>query len=153
MNAGRIIGRILFLVLGVACLLLGSISSSHASTYLGEACFQSQINGMIYRLAVTDMGNQHFLLNGKTISAGSGNFLPIYGSAEIGQTAIFVTLNSGSLLSSNGTTIDGTQALTINFIIDLSSFNGTGVGIVTQSREGSISTSTISDAINFIACP
>lgn len=152
MNAGRIIGRILFSVLGFACLFLGSISPAHASDYLGEFCFQSQRDGTIFRLAVTDMGDGHFLVNGKAIAV-NGKFAPIHGNAEIGQEAILLTLNGGVLLSSNGTTITGTEMFTINYNLDLSSFNGNGEGIATQDNNGIISTFAITDTINFVACP
>lgn len=147
----RKVGCIIFLVLGVAYLLLGSTSLAQASDYRGEFCFQSALDETIYRLALTDMGNSHFLVNGK-MTAANGNSLPFHGNAEVGQL-IELTINGGALYSSNGTTIDSTTSITINYIVDVSSLTGIGRGILTQDINGVITSSSINDIINVVACP
>ncbi|TAN38350.1 MAG: hypothetical protein EPN25_13930 [Nitrospirae bacterium] len=149
MKARRMIRSFIWVVVVVACLFLSSVAQ--ASDYLGQFCWQSSVDGSIYVFAVNDMGNFHYLLNGRVILPG-GSILPLSGSAEAGQqgdnTAVYVSLNGGLFGSSL------TESFSLNWALNLSTLNGTGAGIMIGSNyQGQSTIAVIQDTLNFVFCP
>jgi len=77
---------IFFLMLGIA------ISDAYAGNYLGEFCWQDEEGG-IAKLAVTDMGNGHFLLNG-ILTEDEGEIGVMHGNAEIVGDKVYITITA-----------------------------------------------------------
>jgi len=71
-----------------AFLIWGQISSGEAATSLGEFCWQTP--GGTTKLAVTDMGGGHFLLNGRSTHP-DGTVTAEYGSAEVVGASVIIS--------------------------------------------------------------
>jgi uncharacterized protein with beta-barrel porin domain len=99
-----------------AFLIWGQISSGEAATSLGEFCWQTP--GGTTKLAVTDMGGGHFLLNGRSTHP-DGTVTAEYGSAEV--------VGASVIISGTGTRETATEirATTSRGVLDLATLNGT----------------------------
>ena len=151
MKTGRIGRSFILLVLGV-CMFLGVGAAAQASDYLGTYCWLSDNGslGIIYKLAVTDMGDSHFLLNGHRTAGSSGVFaMPISGNAEFINGNINASL-SGNLPNvfpivpmSTGNTVRTSQ---IFWTIDPTTLNGVEV-------DGAVGATVRADVLTLITCP
>ena len=151
MKEGKIGRSFILLVLGVY-MFLGVGAAAQASDYLGTGCWLSDNGslGIIYQLAVTDMGDNHFLVNGKRTPGTSGIFaIPISGNAELINGNIYFSL-SGNLSDpfpivprSTGNTIRTSQ---IFWTIDPATLNGVEVDVV-------VGETVRADVLTFIPCP
>jgi hypothetical protein len=111
----------------VATVLLASwlsISTIEASgpglRSASEYCWELD-DGAIIRLAVTNVGNQHYLLNGR-LEELDGRIQPMIGNAEIKDGKVYMVITSagaGPLPSSE------TSAIIGRAVLDLPSLNGT----------------------------
>ncbi|MBI5102245.1 MAG: hypothetical protein HZB33_10475 [Nitrospirae bacterium] len=151
MKAGKIRRNILLSALGITCLFFSLSPAAQASVYIGELCWQSNLDDTIYRFAINDMGNYHYLINGKSTSA-NGLLMPISGSAELalgaGGVVLAMSFGGGSFGPS------GTQTYTLNWTIDGDTGDGAGMGSLTRTNnQGQTSNFLIEDSLNFIACP
>lgn len=101
---------VFFLILGIA------ISGAHAGNYLGEFCWLCE-DGSIMRIAITHMGNGHYLLNGK-MTEPEGVIQAIHGNAEIVGDKVYITTNS------TRSTAEETDASMCHMVLDLATLNG-----------------------------
>lgn len=105
-----------------------SVSNVKAGTYIGDFCWEFEfpieeetITG-IMQVAVTDMGNGHFFLNGKMSHTEEGETIiqAIHGNAEIAGDKVYVTVQSALRIPD-----DGMGAYTEYIVLDWPSLNGT----------------------------
>lgn len=111
-------------VLMAGLLIVAGLSKAHASDYLGEFCWDLNVGGQNeakFKLAVTDMGGGHYIVNGtNTFSASNDNAVhAVHGNAEIVGNEVMLTLNS-----SDGDSV-GTSISTFNIRLNMPSLNGT----------------------------
>ncbi len=151
MKAGRISRSLIFLALGVVCMFFSFSSGAQASDYIGTYCWQSSVDGTVYEFAINDMGNFHYLLNGRIILPG-GSILPMSGSGEVGEqggnVGVYIAFSGGSFGSSS------TQTFSINWALSPATLNGTGAGIMSGSNyQGEAFANVIQDDLVFVFCP
>ncbi len=115
------------------------ISKVQASTYLGEFCW-----GFVYsdsslsippftaKLAVTDMGNQHFIVNG----IDTDNFL-YHGNAEIIGSDVHLSLYSSFFGSFDGFPPEPTF-IAYHVVLSLTSLSGTFYDEFSTSSIGTV---------------
>ena len=134
-----------FLILGIG------ISGAYAGNYLGEFCWEIEWEGktpFVMKYAVTDMGNGHFLLNGKGTTP-DGYVGVCHGNAEIVEDKVYMeligTVNKEDYLMVGNRSV----------ILDLSSLNGTieGIGRSYDRNTGEIRTGYGSGTFTFVSCP
>jgi len=132
---------IFFLMLGIA------VSDAYAGNYLGEFCWQDSEGG-ITKLAVTDMGNGHYLLNG-ILTEDEGEIGVMHGNAEIVGDKVYMTITAA------GSAEDETWSWTGSFILELATLNGKreGVSIGYDRASGEIDLDYNSGTLTFIPCP
>ncbi|AMM41092.1 secreted protein [Candidatus Desulfofervidus auxilii] len=132
---------IFFLMLGIA------ISDAYAGNYLGEFCWQDEEGG-ITKLAVTDMGNGHFLLNG-IWTGDEGEIGVVHGNAEIVGDKVYITITN---VSSGEYGICSWMGLCI---LELATLNGNheGLSIYYDRASGEIDLDYNSGTLTFIPCP
>lgn len=102
---------------------------------LGEACFQSVTGDgskSIYRVEVTDMGNEHYAINGYAESeteAGSEGSVaapePVHGVAEVKGGSIYMTLNKASVAKSATSEGSIMRADSIHVELEAATLSGT----------------------------
>ena len=133
---------IFFLMLGIA------VSDAYAGNYLGEFCWQTE-DGDIVKLAVTDMGNGHYLLNGRMIDPVNETTQACYGSAEIVADKVYMILTTG------GSYPTETFFCTGSGILDLGTLNGYGESLNIFYDKDTQQTSITYDTVTltFIPCP
>ncbi|MBI5100992.1 MAG: hypothetical protein HZB33_04065 [Nitrospirae bacterium] len=151
MKTGRMSRNITALALGITFVFFSLSPAAQASVYLGQFCWQSNLDGTIYTFAVNNMGDDHFLINGTSEPSGGG-VIPVTGNAEIavdaGNDVLAMSFSGGSFGSS------GTQTYSLNWSIDLNTGDGIGMGNLT--RTDNLAQSTIflvEDSLSFIVCP
>lgn len=152
MKAGRIGRSLIMFVLGV-CMFLGLSARAQASDYLGTYCWLDDNGsiGIYYQLAATDMGDNHFLVNGIRMPGSSGDFpIPISGNAELINGNIYANL-TGNISStfplvptSVGNTIRTRQ---IFWTLDPTTLNGVEVDVPSDAA------SVRADVLTLIPCP
>ncbi len=124
------------------------ISKSEAFTFLGEFCWQFDETGqppIMFRLAVSDVGNQHFILNGSS-ELFTGEI--VNGNAEINGSDIIMTLNSSFS--------DVAATETAVYHVNLSgTLNGTFTAILADAPKptGPITHEHISGTVTLVSCP
>ena len=102
-----------------------SVSTVNAGSYVGDYCWQWQISEEgdtdtgIIRVAVTDMGNGHYFLNGKVTGEGEPSIQAIHGNAEIVGNKVYMTLNGA------GADPEEMCTYTVCVVLDWPSLNGT----------------------------
>jgi len=104
-----------------------SVSNVNAGTYLGDFCWsiEGEIEGVSYtsimQVAVTDMGNGHYFLNGKETHTEEGETVigAVHGNAEIVGDKVYMTLHSAN------SSPDGMGAWTEYVVLDWPSLDGT----------------------------
>ena len=106
------------MVLLLGLLLAGGPSPVQAANYLGEFCWQSP-DGGVGKFAVTDMGDGHFLLNGKIIQPAAVLDSVAFGNAEVVGSQVYL------LLTSMGSNTTDTWAAFNRVVLDLATLNGT----------------------------
>ena len=135
---------IFFLVLGIG------VSGIYAGNYLGEYCWQIETDGkyIILRLAVTDMGNGHYFLNGRAINP-KGDVIPLVGNGEIDGDKVYI-VGTGAR-SWEFLTMTGTRSI----ILDLPTLNGSTEAIITKydKETKEIWMEYKSGTLTFIPCP
>jgi len=114
-------------LLGVAVVLSTSLISGSTSegssawvSAVGEYCWELD-DGAIIRLQITNVGNQHYLLNGR-LEDPDGRIQPMIGNAEMKAGKVYMVTTSvgaGPLPSSE------TSAVIARFVLNLPSLNGT----------------------------
>lgn len=99
-----------FIVLGLL-VLVGS-SSVQAANYLGEFCWQDE-EGWILRLAITDMGNGHYIVNGR--DTFNGEVEAVHGNAEVvlGGTKVLIHLTTSGFDATEVWSYVGTAVLNL----------------------------------------
>ena len=135
-----------FIVLGLL-VLVGS-SSVEAATYYGEYCWQDAEGGIL-RLAVTDMGNGHLLVNGR-LTPTVGNVEAVHGNAEVVGTQVIIHITT------SGFDADDIWSYTGNVVLDVQSLDGFVDGVSTwYEKQGGQSGITWDgqEALTYITCP
>ena len=136
-----------FIVLGLL-VLVGS-SSVQAANYLGEACWQDS-EGWILRLAITDMGNGHYIVNGR--STYNGEVEVVNGNAEVvlGGTKVLIHMTTSGFDATETWSYVGTA------VLDIPGLDGFIDGIDTwydkQGGQSGISWEG-QEPLTLIACP
>jgi hypothetical protein len=136
---------IFFLILGIG------VSNVKAGTYLGELCWEIEMEGktpFVMKYAVTDMGNGHFLLNGKGTTP-DGYVGVCHGNAELVEDKIYMELIG---------TINKEHYLVVgnrSVILDLPGLDGTTevIGTFYDRNTGEIKTGYTSGTFTFVSCP
>ncbi len=135
-----------FMLFGL--LILGGGSSVKAANYLGEFCWQDPEGG-IARLAVTDMGDAHFLLHGRHTDT-LGNAEAVNGNAEVVGNQVIIHITSSGFDSGEVRAFWGT------IVLDLSDLNGTieGLNVDYEKPAGpGVITYDGVQTLTFISCP
>ncbi len=85
--------------------MIGCAFNAEASNHLGLYCWNLNTNdgSGTLKLAVTDMGDQHFTVNGVISSEEDSEIVsvPVYGSVEIAGDGVIVAMNSAKLDEKN----------------------------------------------------
>jgi hypothetical protein len=135
-----------FIVFGL--LVLAGGSSVEAATYFGEFCWQD-VGGGIARLAITDMGNGHLLVNGRHTEI-SGIVQAVNGNAEIVGTQVIMHITT------SGFDAGEVRGFLGNIVLDLPSLNGTIEGVNVNYEKpagpGGITYDGV-QTLTFISCP
>lgn len=132
-------------------LVWGHISCAEAAASLGEFCWISP-SGTITKLAVNDMGGNHFLLNGRNTHA-DGTVSAIYGAAELVGANVVITGTS------TRETATERRATTDRMVLDLATLNGTRERLrIIHSKSDPDPTSAFvmrpdPEVVTFIPCP
>ena len=135
-------------ILVFALTICMSISKVQAFDFFGEFCWQFNEAGeppIIFRLEASDVGNQHFILNGNSSGFLTGKI--VHGSAEINGSDIIMTLNSSLP--------DVAETETAIFHVNLSgTLNGTFNAILTvfPKPTGPLISGYASGTFTFISC-
>jgi hypothetical protein len=97
MKSLTLTGFLSILALGFA--IWAAAPDASAETYLGEFCWQGQGDGETgtLRLAVTDVGGGHFLLNGRMTNSSTPATGAIHGNAEVVGNNVLMTLNESHI--------------------------------------------------------
>ncbi|MHC4687065.1 MAG: hypothetical protein ACYTEW_22570 [Planctomycetota bacterium] len=100
-----------FIVLGLL-VLVGS-PSVQAANYLGEFCWQDEEGGIL-RLAITNMGDGHYIVNGR-LTPTVGNVEAVHGNAEVvlGGTKVLIHLTTSGFDASDAWSYTGTAVLNL----------------------------------------
>lgn len=115
-----------FNVVGLILLMVGLLifttrSTVEASSYLGVVCWNASVGGQIggnLKLAVTDMGDGHYIVNGTSTNTSTSAVEVVHGNAEVVSNKIILTLNSSH------TDQYATSISTSNISLDIPSLNG-----------------------------
>jgi hypothetical protein len=135
-----------FMVFGLL-VLVGS-SSVEAAQYLGEYCWQDS-GGGIARLAITHMGNGHYLVNGRHTDP-SGYVDAVNGNAEVVGSQVIMHITS------SGFDVNEVRGFMATIVLDHSSLNGTmeGVNVLYQKPAGpGVISYDGPQTLTFITCP
>jgi len=145
------------LVIGIMVFLTWvSVSTVNAGTYIGDYCWRYEVthNGDtdtgIIRVAVTDMGNGHYFLNGKVTEEGEPTIQATHGNAEIANDKVYLTLNTA------GADHEEMCADTTYIVLDWPSLNGTFevIGICYKYDSQKIEGEHVGPGtVTFITCP
>ena len=133
-----------------------SVSTVNAGTYIGDFCWRWEISAEggtetgIIRVAVTDMGNGHYFLNGKIIEEDEPSIQATHGNAEIAGDKVYMTLNT--------TEADHEEmcAYTIYVVLNWPSLNGTfeSIGLCYKYDSQVIVKDYVGpETATFITCP
>jgi len=117
-NAMKMMGMatISLMLLGIAG--FAGVPVGEAADYLGQLCWQGTA-GEVLKMAVTHMGDGHFLLNGAGTTP-NGNFDVFIGSAEVSGSSVYMTTTSAGSSSSY------TWGFIGRFVLNLSTLSGSG---------------------------
>jgi hypothetical protein len=135
---------------------LSGIVPAHAQVpeFFGDFCWSFSVDGTsgILNLGVTDMGNQHFLVNGLFITT-SPFFAQstINGNAEPLSDGIYVTLTR------SGFDGDGITYSVINMFLDFGTLNGSFDESLTFANNGTnvsgvVTTFRSGDVFSLVSC-
>lgn len=102
---------------------------------LGEACFQSESSEghkSVYRVEVTDMGNEHYAINGyaepKSEAGGESAVAapePVHGVAEVKGDSIYMTLSKASVAKNATSEESSMRADSIHIELEAATLSGT----------------------------
>jgi hypothetical protein len=135
-----------FIVFGL--LVLAGGSSVEAATYLGEYCWQD-VDGGIARLAITNMGNEHYLVNGRHTET-SGLVQVVNGNAEIVGAQVIIHITTSTFDANEVKGFLGTM------VLDLPGLDGTLEGVDVSYEKpagpGAVTYDGV-QTLTFISCP
>ncbi len=141
-------------VLIFALVICVGISKGYTFTYYGELCWLVAETGdpdtSIFKLAVSDMGGGHFILNGKEVdTSGDFDFYIIHGNAEVIGSDVIITLNG------SGSDAIETEVSTYHVTLSSPSLTGTYDEIWTfyAKNQQLMVTGHVSGTFTFVSCP
>ena len=132
-------------------LVCGFLGKGEAGEYIGKYCWQMDDGGDIIELAITHMGDQHYIVKGKMTPSGIGGYVePIIGNGEI----------IGNIFRAQITSIGHVSPEVFGFFgvveINLTTFNGTvnGVGFgCLDGEKDCVLENQGEDTLTNIPCP